>query len=408
MSYRKLRGVAAVTVGSVLLLSACSSSSKAASSPGTTGSGGTTGAQSASGSGSGLSGTITIGAPLDLSGSAAIATVGPDELKGEQMAVKEVNSSHFLGAAQIKLDSVDTQASQALAVQTVTSMVNNKDTAIVGFSLSPSFLAAGPLAQKAGVPVMAVGLSGTGITEVGDHVFRVYPALTTLYQRTDPGIVQALGAKTAAYFYDNDSSNTTEQHDYRQKLLEGMGIKTVASESTTSNAISYQTQLTAIKAAHPDVVVVNLNGGQDPTFAQQAKQAGLSVPIMGDIGWGAPNVISQPGAQCAIFTTTWDSSMTAGKNPQFVSNYQAEYHTAPSQYAAWGYDGIWLMATGIKNAGSTSQPAIRDALASLKNFSGALGVYGFDSQRDPTQNGVVLQINGGKTVDWTPSTKCQL
>jgi branched-chain amino acid transport system substrate-binding protein len=364
-------------------------------------------ASTGGGSGGGLSGTIKVGAPLDTSGSAGIAVVGTDEQKGEQFAVDEINSSGFLGKAKLNLKVVDTKAAKETAVQTVIDMTRtDKVDAIVGFTLSPSFLAAGPQAQQAKVPTIAVGLSGTGVTEVGDYIFRVYPALVEFYKNEDPKIVKALGAKTAAYFYSSDSSNVAEQYQFRRKQLEGLGIKTVAAQGIATDAIDYQPQLTKIKNANPDLLVVDINGGQDETFLAQLKQAGLKVPLMGDVGWGAPNVVSDPTAQCAVFTTTWDVGSTAGKNPAFVKAYAAKHGAKPSQYAAWGYDGIWMLATAIKQAGTKDPQKVRDTLAGLKGMSGALGDYDIGANRVPTQPGVTFQIRGGKLVPWSADTPC--
>lgn len=366
------------------------------------------GSASSTGGGGGLSGTIKIGAPLDTSGSAGIAVVGTDEQKGEQFAVDEINASKFLGDAKLELKVVDTKAAKETAVQTVIDMTRtDKVDAIVGFTLSPSFLAAGPQAQAAKIPTIAVGLSGTGVTEVGDYIFRVYPALVEFYKKEDPKIVQALGAKTAAYFYSSDSSNVAEQYEFRRKQLEGLGIKTVAAQGIATDAIDYQPQLTKIKNADPDVLVVDINGGQDETFLAQLEQTGLKVPLMGDVGWGAPNVVSNPTAQCAIFTTTWDVNSTAGKNPEFVKAYEAKNGAKPSQYAAWGYDGIWILATALKQAGTKDPAKVRDTLAGLKGMTGALGEYDIGTDRVPTQPGVTFQIRDKQLEVWSADKPCQ-
>lgn len=370
--------------------------------------GGDDDASSAGGSSGELPSTIKVGSPLDTSGSAGIAVVGTDERKGEELAVEEINKSGMLGDSKIELDVVDTKAAKETAVQSVIEMTRtDKVHAIVGFTLSPSFLAAGPQAQQAKIPTIAVGLSGKGVTEVGDYIFRTYPALVEFYEREDPKIVEALDAKRIAYFSDSDSSNIVEQHEFRQELLEGKGYETVADETTTTEAIDYKPQLTKIKNANPDVLVVNINGGQDETFVAQMEQVGLDVPLMVDVGWGAPGVVKLDGAQCAIFTTTWDISLTEGRNPEFVKAYQAKYDAEPSQYAAWGYDGIYILAAGLKAAGTTDPAKLRDAIASAKGIEGALGVYDIGENRVPTQPGRTLQISGKKLVPWTPDSKCE-
>jgi branched-chain amino acid transport system substrate-binding protein len=394
----KVRGSLVLAAAAcAVAVAACGSDSGGAGAAGSGGSGGS----------GGLPTTVKVGSPLDTSGSSAIATVGVDEQRGEELAVEEINSTKFLGNTKIDLKVVDTQASKETAVQTVVDMTRaNKVDAFVGFTLTPNYLAAAPMIQKAGIPSVAVGLSGTGITEVGDYMFRTYPALASLLQRDDPEIARALGAKTAAYFSDSDASNVVQNHDVRKKVLEGIGIKTVADETTTSDAIDYQAQLTKIKNAHPDVLIVNLDGGQTPTFGSQAEQAGLTVPVIGDVAFGVPSVAKEAGAQCAIFTTTWDPSSTEGKNQQFVQAYQQKFGKPASQYSAWGYDGMWILAYGLKAANSANPQKLRAGLAGLKDVSGALGTYSIGPDRQPTQKGLIFQIKDKQLVPWKSGSTC--
>ena len=354
-----------------------------------------------------LPATIKIGAPLDTSGSAAVATVGADEKAGMQLAIDEINSNGFLGTTKLDPDFVDTQAAKDVATQTVIAMTTtDKVDAIIGFSLTPSFQAAGPTAQAAKIPTVAVGLSGTGVTEVGDYIFRVYGPLNNLYDVTDPEIIAALKPKTAAYFYSSDSSNVVDQNDHRRKIMEAAGVKTVANVGTASDAIDYSPQLTQIKAGNPDVLEVNINGGQNTTFLTQYAQSGIKAQLLGGVSWGDPTLLANPTLQCGIYATTWDATSTTGTNQAFVKNYTDKVGRPPSSYSAWGYDGVYLYATAVKNAGTVDHAKVRDALAATKDFSGALGVYGFDANRLPQQTGVILQVDGGKAVPWTPGRAC--
>ena len=361
-----------------------------------------------SSSGDGLPNEVRVGVPLDTSGSAGIAVVGSDEANGVKLAIKQVNEQKLIGSSRLKAEFADTKAASETAVQSVIGMTRgNKVDAIVGFTLSASFLAAGPQAQSAKVPTIAVGLSGTGITEVGDYIFRVYPALVEFYKTEDPKIAKSLGAKRVAYFSTSDSSNIVEQSKFRMKNFEAEGYKTVANETVTSDAIDYTAPLTKIKNANPDVLVVNLNGGQDEPFLAALKQVGLSVPMLADIGFGAPGILANKTAQCLTFTTTWDVNSTNGRNSDFVESYRKEYNAEPSQYAAWGYDGIWMLADALKAAGTTDSAKLRDALAGLKGIKGALGTYDMGADRAPTQPGFTLQVKDGKFVPWSADSSCK-
>jgi branched-chain amino acid transport system substrate-binding protein len=399
-----------VTAGIAALALAVGVAACGSSSDDSGGSGG--GGSSTSAGGGSLPGTIKIGVPLDTSGSAAVAGVGTAEKAGVDLAIDQINRTRFLGDTTIEAEDADTQADKQQAVATVRRLTQDKDVAaIVGFTLTPSFMAAGPLAQQAGVPVMAVGLSADGVTEVGDHVFRIYPSLSRLFARSDPQFLRALGARTVAFLYGNDTETTVGQYEARKRIADSLGLDAVATQTVTADDTDVRAQLTQIKNARPDVVFLNVNSGQQPGILAQGEELGLfpETPLIGDVGFGSATTMEQGRAalQCAMFATTYTPDSRAGRNPEFVRLYEAANPGRQADdFGAWGYDAIWAVAQAIKQAGSTDHQAIADALSRLR-VSGALGEYGWDSDRQPTQDGAMLQIVDGRHVPWTPDSTCR-
>lgn len=399
MSHWKKSGMVAGALATVLITTAgC-------------GGGGSSSASSGGGS-SALPSTITIGVPLDLTGSAQITGVGTGELAGVQFAVDQINKSKFLGNSQIKIVQYDTLADKTQAVsRTIQLTTKDKVTAIVGYSLTPSFLAAAPIAQKAGVPTMAVGLSGAGVTKVGDYMFRELLDYTLLFKTGDPQFVKATNAKTAAYLYGSDTVTTSGQYTARKAGLEALGVKTVESQSITASSTDISAQLTAIKNANPDLLVIDVDTGQVPAVLSQIGTAGITAQLLGDNGLGSAGTLASPtavkAAQCGLFTQPWYVESTQGVNPQFVKDWEsANNGKAPDLFNALGRDAMWGMVTAIKQANSTKGADIRDALANLKSFTGALGNYKWKADGQPTYGGITMQVNNGKVAPWTPSTTC--
>lgn len=48
-------------------------------------------------------------------------------------------------------------------------------------------------------------------------------------------------------------------------------------------------------------------------------------------------------------------------HPGIVKAYEEKYGELPNNYAAEGYDAVWLLARGIKEANSADRVAIREA-----------------------------------------------
>ena len=63
--------------------------------------------------------------------------------------------------------------------------------------------------------------------------------------------------------------------------------------------------------------------------------------------------------------------------------------------AALGYDSAEVMVDAIGRAGSTEEPAVRDALAATKDFEGVTGSTTMDKDRNATKSAVVIMVKDG-------------
>jgi branched-chain amino acid transport system substrate-binding protein len=122
------------------------------------------------------------------------------------------------------------------------------------------------------------------------------------------------------------------------------------------------------------------------------------VPIVGGNGFNSPNVLknAKEAAEGLIVGAAWFIDSTVPRSRIFVASYRKKYGADPDQFAAQGYDGLYIMATAIKNAASADRQAIRDALAKIRNLDGALGSFSFDENRDPVHPSVTLVVKAGR------------
>jgi len=82
----------------------------------------------------------------------------------------------------------------------------------------------------------------------------------------------------------------------------------------------------------------------------------------------------------------------------FVKAYTAEYGKPPENaFAALGYDMMMQIADAIKRAGSAEPKAIRDALATTKDFKGVTGVISYEpGKRVPLKSVTIIRVQDGK------------
>ncbi len=58
---------------------------------------------------------------------------------------------------------------------------------------------------------------------------------------------------------------------------------------------------------------------------------------------------------------------------RFVEAYEAEYDAVPDMYGAQGYTAMWLLAQGIKDAGSADPADVAKALEAIKEQDSVYG-----------------------------------
>lgn len=356
-----------------------------------------TSAATTAASGGNLSGEVKVGAVLTLTGDNS--PYGISQKNAIELAIGEINDSKFLGNATIKLSTVDDKGDKQEGISVMTKLVQqDKVSAVLGPTLSATALAADPIAQKAGIPVLGVSNTANGITEMGNFVFRdSLPESGVL-----PGVIDAVKAKLspkkAAIIYESTNEFTKSAFDVFKSSLDKNGIQITGTEAYSHGDTDFRTQLNKLKAGNPDILVVSGLIGEAVPVVQQAREVGITQPIVGGNGFNTPTIYknAKDAAEGVIVGSAWFLGSSNPKSKAFVDAYKKKYNADPDQFAAQAYTGAYLMATAIKNAGSTDPKAIRDALAQIKNYDSPLGTFSFDDNRNPVHQPVVLTVKGGK------------
>src|SRR5581483_7742057 len=173
----------------------------------------------------------------------------------------------------------------------------------------------------------------------------------------------------------------------------------VAEQKYSGGDKDFKAQLTAIKAANPQAIVVPGYYTEAALIAQQARQLGITVPLFGGDGWEAPELL-QIGGQAmegTYYSTHYSSENEAPVVQDFVKKFKAKFNgETPDAMAALGYDSAMVLADAIKRAGTTDGPKLRDAIAATKNYSGITGNTTLDANRNATKPAVIITVKDGK------------
>ena len=101
--------------------------------------------------------------------------------------------------------------------------------------------------------------------------------------------------------------------------------------------------------------------------------------------------LAGPAASGLIVGASWFAGYDNPRSRAFVEAFRKRYGSIPDIYAAQGYDAAYLLAEAIRRADDVSNGRlVRDKLASIADFEGVLGRFGWSADRDATVQPKVL------------------
>jgi len=340
---------------------------------------------------------IKIGTDLELTG--GVSSFGNSTLNGIKLAFKQINAAGGVLGKQIVLVNEDNKSEAAETANSAKKLIEQDQVlAIIGAVASSNTLAAAPIAQAAKVPMITPTSTNPKVTETGDYIFRtcfIDPFQGTIMSKF---ATKSLKAKKAAIFTDVTSDYSKGLTDVFKADFQKLGGQIVDEESYAQKDTDFNAQLTKIKAANPDVIYVPGYYTEVGLIIKQARQLGIKQAFLGTDGWDSPKLTEIAGnaTNNGYFSNHYSPEDKSPAIQDFVSKYKAEYGQTPDALATLGYEGALILADAIKRAGKVDREALRDALASTKDFSAVTGKITLDAQRNPIKAAVIIEMKEGK------------
>ena len=379
----------------VLSMTACSSGTDAAddSSDAAAAEEGDT-ADTAEGSAEG--GTFVIGGLGPLTGDAA--SYGISVMQGGQIAVDEINAA---GGVQVgdatymlELNFADDEASEDTVITAYNSLMDSGINALMGAVTSGACLAVIELSSQDGILQITPSGSALGCTEY-DNTFRL--CFTDPLQGTTLAdyAVDNLGASKIAVIYNNADEYSTGIMEAFVEEAEAKGAEIVANEAFVTGDVDFRTQLTSIKATDAELICVPAYY-QDATYiTQQAKDLDMDIPFIGSDGWDGVlgTVTDVTTVEGAVFLSPFLASDPAVAD--FVEAYEAAYNATPDQFAADGYDTVYVIKAAMEQAGSIESADLIAAMTEIQ-VDGVTGSVTFDATGEPNKAAKFVKIVDGE------------
>lgn len=385
--FKKFMAVAAVSCMAMTTLAACGSNG--------------------SDNGSSDDNEVKIGLNFELSGETA--NYGTPEFKAAKLAIKQAaeNKDNKFKYSFVEGDNKSAaDESTAVATKLATS---DKVNGIVGPATSGASAATYQIASDNKVLVVSPSATATNVTlQDGKNADSVYPYVYRVcFEDPYQGAAMAVYAKDtlkktkAVVFSDSTSDYAKGLAKAFQDKFKDKGGKIVADMNYQAKDTDFKVQLTKIKDKDFDVLYVPGYYNEVGLIIKQARELGITVPIVGGDGFDSTDLVKLAGNKNlndVYFTTAYTTVNASAELQQFIKDYKKEYNEDAGMFAALSYDATNVMIQSFEKAGTKDPEKVREAMQNL-DFKGVTGQFTFDETHTPKKAALVVKLVDGVQKD---------
>ena len=318
--------------------------------------------------------------------------------EGFELAREEINKSRPSNV-RIKFIIEDDETTVEGAVGAFNKLIHQEGVpAILGPASSSAARETFPIAQQNGVVALSPTSGASGLSAIGDFVFRASLTADVIIPNSVKVTHAKLGYQRVATIVDSvELVAQNSDKVWREALIEN-GVEILTTEVFQSGDTDLSVQLTRIKDLNPDTIFISALPTDMPDILIQARELGIPYSIPFIVAQVSVDEIQAAGAAAEglITSASWISTADTPGNQAFVQNYTEKYGVEPSIWAAQSYASVYILAEAIANAQSTDSTAIRDAMTNLSDFDTVLGKFSFNAVGDTVYDPIMLIVKDGE------------
>lgn len=331
-------------------------------------------------------------------------TTGPVAYDGNiyvntvKMIVDDMNAKGGVLGKKIELLVEDGACNPAQSVNAAEKLVTrDKVVALLGAFCSTSTAAMMEVAKKHKIPHITGISTAAQLTEQGNPYFFRAVATTPMLGNAFGGVLPAaVKAKRFAFLVLNDDWGRSMVASY-PKAIEKAGGEIVATEFFQQSDLQFLSQITKVKAANPDAIVLAANTQQAAALSKQIRELGVTVPLIGEGSWTSDSYLklAGPSSDGVYGLVEYVYTIKNPINDAFVKEFQAKLKENPTKFAGAAHNAIHIMVDAIKRAGAADPEKIRAALEKT-DYNGLVGNIKFDDKHQAYGQTVYLaHVKGG-------------
>lgn len=324
-----------------------------------------------------------IGAIFDITGPAS--SLGVPERDTALLLEEKINAKGGINGHPVKIIIEDNESNETKAVQAAKKLIEvDKVLAIAGTSTTGTSMAIIDTVQKSQVPMVSAA-AGSAITSPVDQRKWVFKSA-----QNDSVVVEKIldyltttNAKNVAFISMNNAFGDGGRAIFEVAAPKA-GFNIVAMEKFGATDNDMTAQLTKVKSAKPDAVIVWAIPPSASIVTKNYRQLQINAPLIHSHGIGNQTFIdlAQDAANGVIFPVgkLLVAEILPDTDPQkqvlvnYALDYEAKYKQPRSTFGGHGWDAVSLIIAAIEKAGP-DRSKIRDELEKTQNFAGISGVF---------------------------------
>ncbi len=313
--------------------------------------------------------TIKIGWIGSLTGDQAVW--GTCESNTIKMLIEEVNAKGGILGKQVEGIYYDTKGDAAEAVNAVKRLITQDGVAaIIGPNASGQAISISAVLDQYKIPDIATVATNPKVT-VGDdgnvkpYNFRV--CFIDPYQ----GAVAAgyaydrLGLSNAAVLYDVASDYSQGFTEFFEKTFIEKGGKIVAKEGFKEGDVDFRPQLSKIKDAKPDLILMPYYYKEVALSANQARDLGIDATLIGGDGWPSEQLMEMAAKSIEGSYVVNHLDFNDPEVKPLQEAYKAKYNLPMELNGYMAHDAFKLLEAAIIDANSADPEKITESLTKV-------------------------------------------
>ena len=330
------------------------------------------------------------------------AQYGAQWKDGFEMALDDVGRK--VGDRPLTYVFEDSQSDPRQAVALAQKFVGDKRIVLeLGDFASPASMAASPIYQRGGLVQFGFTNSHPDFTKGGSYMWSTSISQADEQPKLAEFAITALGHKRIALMHLNTDWGRTSKDLFVPSAKE-IGGEVVATEAFLPDERDFRPTLVRVRDSKPDAIVLIAYYGDAALIARQARDQGLTQPIIGVSSVYSPKLIELGGAAVeGMFThSPFSPADTRPEVQDFVRRFEARFKREPDAFNVYAYDAM-IMAHAVISKAGPDRKAIRDGFGAVRDVPSVIfGKATFDpeTRRVSRPRYARLVVKGGKFTAW--------